>query len=166
VETHLEDVVNLIKWEELSDVVLCGHSYGGCVITGVADRLPNRIGAMVYLDAFAPEDGESLLDVLPDRWRIQLLEATAREAQGWMVPPIPAAAFNVNAGDREWVDRQCTMHPIGTLRQAVELSGRSDALKSPRFILATDYDDSPFTRSTIGRERGAGGPSRCRAVTT
>jgi pimeloyl-ACP methyl ester carboxylesterase len=63
-KTHIEDVVNLIRWEELSDVVLCGHSYGGCVITGVADRLPNRIGAMVYLDAFTPEDGESLFDIL------------------------------------------------------------------------------------------------------
>jgi pimeloyl-ACP methyl ester carboxylesterase len=61
-----------------------------------------------------------------------------------MVPPISAEAFNVNAGDREWVNRQCTMHPIGTFRQAV-VSGRSDAFKSPTFILAADYDDSPFT---------------------
>jgi pimeloyl-ACP methyl ester carboxylesterase len=143
--THIEDIVNLIRWEELSDVVLCGHSYGGCVVTGVADRLPNRIGEMVYLDAFTPEDGESLLDILPDTWRIQLLEATSREGEGWMVPPIPAEAFNVNAGDREWVNRQCTMQPIATFRQAVELSGRSEASKSPTFILATDFDDSPFT---------------------
>ena len=143
-ETHIEDVVNLIRWEELSDVVLCGHSYGGCVITGVADRLPNRIGAMVYLDAFIPEDGESLLDILPDLERIRLLEAVASRGEGWMVPPIPAEAFNVNAGDREWVNRQCTMHPIGTLRQAVELSAKWDALKPPTFILATDFDDSPL----------------------
>src|SRR6202040_1266512 len=88
-DTHITDVVNLIRWEELSDVVLCGHSYGGCVVTGVADRLPDRIGAMVYLDAFTPEDGESLLDILPGPKRIQLLEATAREGEGWMMPPIP-----------------------------------------------------------------------------
>ena len=50
-DTHLDDIVNLIRWEELSDVVLCGHSYGGCVISGVADRVPDRIGALVYLDA-------------------------------------------------------------------------------------------------------------------
>src|SRR5271155_1140249 len=106
-DTHITDVVNLIRWEELSDVVLCGHSYGGCVVTGVADRLPNRISAMGYLDAFNPEGGESLPDIRPDPKRIQLLEATAREGEGWMVPPIPAEAFNVNAGDREWVNRQC-----------------------------------------------------------
>jgi pimeloyl-ACP methyl ester carboxylesterase len=100
---------------------------------------------VVYLDAFTPEDGESLLDILPDPIRIPLLEATAQEGEGWMVPPISAEVFNVNASDREWVNRQCTMHPIGTLRQSVKLSGRSKALKSPTFILATDFDNSYFT---------------------
>jgi pimeloyl-ACP methyl ester carboxylesterase len=143
-ETHIEDVVNLIRWEEVSDVVLCGHSYGGCVITGVADRLPNRIGATVYLDALTPEDGESLLAIVPDALRTWLLQAAASRGKGWMVPPIPAEALNLNAGDREWVNRQCSMHPMATFRQAVELSGRSDPLKRSTFILATDYDDSPF----------------------
>ena len=64
-DTHITDVVNLIRWEELSDVVLCGHSYGGCVISGVADRIPDRIGSLVYLDAFVLEDGQSLHDTLP-----------------------------------------------------------------------------------------------------
>jgi pimeloyl-ACP methyl ester carboxylesterase len=142
--THIEDVVDLIRWEELSDVVLCGHSYGGCVITGVADRLPDRIRRLAYLDAFTPEDGESLLDILPGPWRTQLLEATAREGEGWKVPPIRVEVFNVNAGDREWVDRQCTMHPIATFRQAVELSGGWHASRPTTFILATEYHDSPF----------------------
>jgi hypothetical protein len=61
------------------------------------------------------------------------------------VPPIRAEAFNVNADDREWVDRQCTMHPIATFRQAIELSGNWDASRPSTFILATDYEDSPFT---------------------
>lgn len=58
--THVEDVVNLILWEELGDVVLVGHSYGGMVVTGVADRIPERISRMYYIDALLPEDGESL----------------------------------------------------------------------------------------------------------
>ena len=58
--THIADIVNLIKWEELSDVVLCGHSYAGCVITGVADQIPDRVRALVFLDAFVLENGESL----------------------------------------------------------------------------------------------------------
>jgi pimeloyl-ACP methyl ester carboxylesterase len=57
-DTHITDVTNLILWEELSDVVLCGHSYGDAVISGVADRIPDRIGALVYLDAFVLQNGQ------------------------------------------------------------------------------------------------------------
>ena len=63
-ETHIRDVVGAIEAEELSDVILCGHSYGGMVITGVADRLPGRVKAMVYLDAFIPKHGDSLIGLL------------------------------------------------------------------------------------------------------
>ena len=62
-DTHIDDVVNLIRWEERSDVVVCGHSYGGAVISGVADRIPDRIRALVYLDAFVLEDGQSVHDM-------------------------------------------------------------------------------------------------------
>lgn len=57
---HIQDVVNLIKWEELEDVILLGHSYGGMVVTGVADQVPERIRRLVYVDAIVPEDGESV----------------------------------------------------------------------------------------------------------
>jgi pimeloyl-ACP methyl ester carboxylesterase len=58
-DTHIQDIVNVILWEDLHDVVLVGHSYGGMVITGVADRVPDRIKHVIYLDAFVPKDGES-----------------------------------------------------------------------------------------------------------
>ena len=61
--THIDDIVNLIRWEELSDVILCGHSYAGCVISGVADQVGERIKALVYLDAFLLENGESIMDL-------------------------------------------------------------------------------------------------------
>jgi pimeloyl-ACP methyl ester carboxylesterase len=61
--THIADVVNTILWEDLRDVVLVGHSYGGMVITGVADRVPERIHRLVYLDAFLPDSGERTLDL-------------------------------------------------------------------------------------------------------
>jgi len=57
---HIQDVVNFIEWEDLHDIILVGHSYGGMVITGVADRVPDRIKHIIYLDAFLPEDGESV----------------------------------------------------------------------------------------------------------
>ena len=64
-DTHIQDVVNLILWEDLHDVVLVGHSYGGMVITGVADRIPDRIRHLIYLDALLPENGEAERDIRP-----------------------------------------------------------------------------------------------------
>ena len=144
-ETHIVDVVNLIRWEDLDDVVLCGHSYGGCVVTGAADRIADRLRALVYLDAFVLENGESTYDVLAVEQRRAQTEAANREGEGWKVPPIPAAVFEVNAADRDWVDRQCTPQPIATFEQPVVLTRRPDpALVT--YILATGYAATPFQR--------------------
>lgn len=144
-ETHILDVVNLIRWEELSDIVLCGHSYGGCVISGVADRVPDRIRSLVYLDAFVLEDGENQLQHLPDRLRDRLLEGTRTVGEGWKVPPIPAEVFKVNADDRDWVNLQCTVQPIGTMQQCIRLADGIESIQNVTFILATGWmEDSPF----------------------
>lgn len=65
-DTHIIDIINTILWEDLSDVVLVGHSYGGMVVTGVADRISDRISALVYLDALVPEDGDTLFSGKPE----------------------------------------------------------------------------------------------------
>jgi len=143
-ETHIADVVNLIQWEELSDVVLCGHSYGGCVISGVADRIPDRIGGLVYLDAFVPENGQSLHDTLPPPMRDAQLEQALRRGEGWKVPPIPAEAFHVNAKDLDWVNRQCTMQPLASFQQPLHLTGGIARIENVTFILATGWAPSPF----------------------
>ena len=142
-DTHIDDVVNLIRWEELSNVILCGHSYGGCVISGVADRVPDRIEALVYLDAFVLQNGQSLHDTLPEAQRSLQLELARDVGDGWKVPPIPAEVFNVNAADRAWVDRQCTMQPLATFQQPLTLSAGL-APPDTTFILATGFADSPF----------------------
>jgi len=143
-DTHIDDVVNLIRWEELSNVVLCGHSYGGAVIAGAADRVPECIQALVYLDAFVVENGQSVHDTLPDAPRALQLELARDVGDGWKVPPIPAEAFNVNPTDREWVDRQCTMQPLATFQQPIRLNGRFSTPQNTTFILATGFADSPF----------------------
>lgn len=143
-ETHILDVVNLIRWEELSNVVLCGHSYGGVVVRGAADRIPERIGALVYLDAFVLDDGQSLHDTLPLEQRNAQHEGAKTQGNGWKVPPIPAKAFNVNAKDAAWMGRQCTMQPLATFDEPLRLSGGIDAVKNVTFILATGFDGSPF----------------------
>ena len=84
--THIHDVIQVLEYEELSGVVLVGHSSSGVVITGVAERVAERIAQIVYLDAFVPEDGQGVLDLLsPDRR--QVLEALVKaEGEGWLLP--------------------------------------------------------------------------------
>src|SRR3981189_402247 len=86
-ESHVQDMLNVIQYEDLRDIVLVGHSYGGMVATGVADRARDRVAQLIYIDAFVPEDGQSLLDLNePDRQRTQEL---AKTGDGWRVPPNP-----------------------------------------------------------------------------
>lgn len=143
-ETHIADVLNLIRWEELSDVVLCGHSYGGCVVTCAADRIPERISALAYVDAFVPENGQSLHDTLPPEARDAQLEGARNVGEGWKTPPIPAEAFNVNSRDRDWVDRQSTLHPLACFQQPLRLTGGFDRIGDITYILATGWNPSPF----------------------
>ena len=144
-DTHIQDVVNLITWEELTDVVLCGHSYGGCVVTGVADRIPERIRSLVYLDAFVPDDGQSNFDLLTPLLATRLSEGTHQLGDGWQTPPVPAAVFNVNAADREWVDRLCTVHPYAAIAQPIRLTGGIERVANRSYILATGWNGaSPF----------------------
>ena len=84
-DTHVQDIVGVICCEELSDVVLCGHSYGGMVITGVAEQIAAKIRSLVYLDAFVPENGKSLMDYLPAQQSGQMrddVRAERRRLQG------------------------------------------------------------------------------------
>ena len=142
--THIDDVANLLRWEGLSDVVLCGHSYGGCVISGAADRAPQRIASLVYLDAFVLKDGESVHDALPPEARAGQLEGARAAGDGWKVPPISAEFFNVNAADRAWVDAQCTPQPLATFQQPLRLTGALDAIADRSFIFASGWGPSPF----------------------
>jgi len=142
-ETHIDDVANLFEWEDLSNVVLCGHSYAGSIITGVADRIPERIAALVYLDAFVLEDGQCIHDTLPEEHREFQLQGAAA-GDGWRIPPIPAEVFNVNADDRDWVDQQCTPQPVATFQQPIRLSGKGEAVENVTYILTTEQPGSPF----------------------
>ena len=152
-DTHIDDVVGLIKWEELTDVVLCGHSYGGCVISGAADRIAERIGALVYLDAFVLADGQCLFDTVQRDGAGR--GGAAPGGDDWKVPPIPAEVFNVNSNDREWVNRQCTPQPIATFQQPIRLTGKIDTVADVTYILATDYAGPQFRQFYEGaKQRG------------
>jgi pimeloyl-ACP methyl ester carboxylesterase len=150
-ETHIRDVCGCIEAEELSDVVLCGHSYGGMVITGVADRLPERVKALVYLDAFVPQHGQSLNGLLPVALGPEVaagflgaFRGSALEGHCGLMAPIPAEAFNVAADKREWVDRRCVPQALATFESPLLLTGAGSAVKERVYILADGWDPSPF----------------------
>jgi pimeloyl-ACP methyl ester carboxylesterase len=137
-ETHIQDIENFIRWEELHDVVLCGHSYGGMVVTGVADRMPERIRSLVFLDAFVPDSGQCLEDFAPFS-EDQLID-------GWKCRPISAEAFGVNLADRAWVDRQCTLQSRACFNQPLHLTGGLAKIKRVAYVYASGWagDASPF----------------------
>src|SRR5258707_5324266 len=108
--THITDIVNVMKWEDLSDVVLCGHSYGGMIIAGVAEQMAPAIRSIVFLDAFVPRNGESTQDLTGAAVREGIQAALQRGEIG--MPPRTGEAFGVNPADRAWVDRLCVPQPI------------------------------------------------------
>jgi pimeloyl-ACP methyl ester carboxylesterase len=85
-DTHITDIVNVLHYEDLHDVILVGHSLGGMIITGVADQVPERIAELVYLDALVPENGESTLDLTAPELRKEMEQRVRTEGEGWLVP--------------------------------------------------------------------------------
>ena len=140
--THVTDIVNLLTFENVRDVVLLGHSYGGMVISGVVEAVPERIAALVYLDAFVPENGQSLHDLVPEVQRVRQLEAAA--TNGGFIPPIPAAHFGVNEADRAYVDAQCNAHPFETMRERMVLTGARERVPHKTYLRASGYASIPF----------------------
>jgi pimeloyl-ACP methyl ester carboxylesterase len=140
--THIADVANVITWERLTDLVLVGHSYGGFVISGVAERAQSAIGAIVFLDAFVPENGQCLVELTAPATR-EIIEA-ARERGSLTVPPRPAEFFKVNETDRAWVDAMCTPHPIATLTDKIALSGVRERIANKVYVRANAYPNPGF----------------------
>jgi pimeloyl-ACP methyl ester carboxylesterase len=137
--THIADIVNLIKWEELSDVVLCGHSYAGCVISGVADQIPDRIRALVFLDAFLLENAESLMDILPSEVAQVVRDQAKATGEGWKINPIPAHMLGVrNPHDVAWVDSQCTPQAIVTFEERIKLTGNLERIHDIAYMFPTE----------------------------
>lgn len=91
-DTHLTDIVNVIRYENLTDVTLVGHSYGGYVITGVAERIPERLSQLIYLDAFVPESGETMFDMIGPELTAFMTETAQNMGAGWRVPHFPPDA--------------------------------------------------------------------------
>jgi pimeloyl-ACP methyl ester carboxylesterase len=123
-ELFVKDLVNVLLWEDLLDVVLVGHSFGGIAITGAADRVPARIRHLVYLDSLILQDGQSAFSVVPPDIAAARREL-ARVSSGGVTIPVPdPSAFGVsNPADVAWLKAKCTPHPVSTYEDVFKLNG-------------------------------------------
>lgn len=124
-DTHVDDIVRLVTEEDLTEVVLVGHSYAGLVISSAANQVPDRIARLVYLDAMVPEDGESAADAQPATQA--LIDLAVKSDSGWRIPPLPEmpppfGLFGVtDPADVAWLRTILSDQPVGCLQQPVRL---------------------------------------------
>jgi len=146
--THANDVANLVKWEDLKDVVLVGHSSAGFVITEAAEQIGPQVSSIVYLDAFVPQPGDNLISLANPGPRKALEAAVARG--DLVAKPVPAAAFNVNEKDRAWVDAKCTPHPLAAVVEKVTAAGAREKIARKTYVRATGFK-SPVFDETLAK---------------
>ncbi len=141
-DDHVQDVVSLLETEDLSGIVLLGHSYGGMVVTGVADRCASRIRRLVYLDAFVPEDGKCALDyVVPERAAAFRKEG---EELGTVTPP-PLSLWGLTRPEHIAFARpRETRHPYHTFTQPIRFTNPAALARLPKTFI---YCSSPATGS-------------------
>jgi pimeloyl-ACP methyl ester carboxylesterase len=128
--THITDIVNVLHYEDLREVILVGHSYGGMVITGVAEQAASRISQLVYLDAAAPVDGQTATGGFAQGTG-DVLSAMSAQTES-LLPPIPLSVYGVTDPQTvAWAEPRRTAHPLATLSQPVSVKN-PEAARLPR----------------------------------
>jgi pimeloyl-ACP methyl ester carboxylesterase len=137
-DTHIDDVANLVAWESLQEIVLAGTSYGGLVISGVADRMPERIKTLVYLDAALPQNGKCMLDLVPPERRATVESLARQHGDGYRVPTSLVLDTGIeDADERAAYLARMSFHPLRSLLQPVQLTGRYLMVPNKVYVLAT-----------------------------
>ena len=145
-ETHIADVVNTIQWNDLQDVILAGHSYAGTVITGVADRIPDQVDQLVYVDSAPLADGMAMTDLYPPDALASLRQTVDEAGEGWLFPFPGFASLAEDTsiagiGEREQaaIASRATPQPWATYTQPLHLE-HGDAEASPyrQVLIACD----------------------------
>jgi len=134
-ETHIDDVLNVVKYQGLSDVFLVGHSYAGVVITAVADRIPEKIARIIYLDAVISRNGQSFFDSASIGLRDKIEPAVMRHGDGWKIPVRRAEKLGlVSKEDIDWVMPRLAPHPFRTFCDPVQLQLPVESLPPRSYI--------------------------------
>ncbi len=158
-DMHIRDVVHLLHFEDLRDVILVGHSYGGMVITGIADRAADRIGKLVYLDAANPTNGQSLVDVTAGAITAVRQQAEMVDGVELVLVPAPGAAafFGVtDPDDAAWMDARLTAHPWRTFEQELVLTNEAVLWAIPQYHIVCTSTLATRDPELMGKARDAG----------
>ena len=155
-ETFAGDLVNHMRYEDLTDVTLVGHSFAGGPISKAAEVEPQRIRNLVHLDSMILEGDETPFDVFPEKTR-ETREAMARDHDGGVsIPPPPAASFGVlDPARAEWLTARLTPHPIRTYRTSLRLTRPPGAGLPTVYVHCAEPDYAPL-RWSVARARAGG----------
>jgi pimeloyl-ACP methyl ester carboxylesterase len=152
-DTHIQDLLAVLEFEDVRNAILVGHSYGGMVATGVADRARDKIKHLVYLDAFAPEGGKSAADYMPAE-RAEMVRKNAID--GWKVPSSPVPP-DTSPGDMAWLSARRVPQPLQCFEQKLVL--KNGPLSVPRtYIYAQRHNPGDPFRQFMQRARKEGWP--------
>lgn len=156
-DTFIADIVNHMEAEELEDVILVGHSHGGAVITGVADRIAERIRHLVYLDAAILENGRSAFSLLTPETAAARRKMVREQGQGLFLPPPALSAFGIADTHplADWVRRRLTPHPVGTYESSLILAHPVGNARPCTYIACTDplYAPMESSRAWVKRQK-------------
>lgn len=144
-DTHVQDIVNVLEYEDLTDVTLVGHSYSGYVVTGVADRVPDRISSIIYVAASVPRDGSALKDEFGEEGWQQVRALIDQHGDGWRVPVAPFArdmAGDISEQAWDWFMARTVPQPARTFEQPIRLVSRAYE-ELPRAFIRCTADLSP-----------------------
>lgn len=149
--THIQDIVSMLEYEDLNNVILVGHSYAGMVISGVAERASSRLSHLVYLDAYLPEDGKSTVDyfVIPSLDKIVM-----EKGDGWKIPPLGTLKDLgiTDERDIDWVKARVGAQPYKTFTDTINLSGSGNSIPKA-FIRLSNF---PWFVEAAERARSMG----------
>ncbi|MCF8532854.1 MAG: alpha/beta hydrolase [Reyranella sp.] len=153
--THIQDVLAVLEFEDLKDVTLIGHSYGGMVATGVTDKARERIARVIYIDAFAPKGGQSLFDLVGPKAEGNMRAGAAKDGEGWRLPVNPMPP-DTAPEDVAWASPRRRPQPIRTFEQKLQL----DSKESPpprHYIYATRNGPGDVFRQFAERAKSEAG---------
>jgi pimeloyl-ACP methyl ester carboxylesterase len=144
-DTHVVDVTQVLEYEDLNEVILVGHSYGGFVISGVAERVPKRIRRVVYLDGYIPEDNKTAFDIIPGLETIYEERALKEKGREWLVPPYEPEVWGVtNPSDVQWMKARLSPMPWHTHDQPIKITNREARVLPKSYISCTEYKEFHF----------------------